>query len=445
MALRFTSSLSSIFMDSTDSLGSEILNKKFRFLLDNDLIINESFANGIGIWQCTWYYDSSLRGYSIGDAVWLNTEDPLDFVKSHAATIKNYTDLNSSIINKLPDFDENNSEIISKYLAALSGYTDPNLGRNIVLPPIFDIGDFTKPIQIAISLKNNNKSLISDSSSWKKLFVDTDENEEEIRKTIDNKEAYVLSAHLSNYHLLGHEAAAEKLLTNYMDAPSINYVYTGLPSNYYYNYSETRNKPIYGADYVTYSIRKPYVLSGIVSQYQACRYWKSGMLEHFGTIATDNEFFFSGDKKDFVIPFNWQIADDDSEAKVFDSGELAKNSSTLLSALESYLHMIAPKDNLINVMYEKKNVLVHGLNSAVPFKTADYSITIHPIYQTQTGLDNSYLPINYGENEVDQNWNANYLTNELLNRKSNNYASMRMGTRVLPPYISYYAVGKGEL
>lgn len=444
MAIRFTSALSSIFMDSTDSLGSEILNKKFRILLDNDLVINESFANGIGIWQCSWYYDSGMRGYSIGDTVWLNTEEPTAFVKSHAATIKKYTDLNSSVLNKLPEFDENDLDVVSKYLNALSGYRDPLLGKDIVLPPIFDIGDFSKPIQLVVSLKNNNKSLLSDSTAWKTLFVNTDEDEETIRTTIDEKEAYTLSAHLSNYHLFGHEAAAEKMLSNYIDDLSSEYPYTDLLSNYYYKYSETSNKPLYGVDYVTYSIRKPIVSNGIVSQYQACRYWHNGMLEHFGTIATDNESFFSGDKKDFMIPFNWQITDDGSGAKAFVGGELAADSSTLLSALEDYLHMIAPKDNLINVMYEKKNVAVNGTTKSIPFKNSNYNITIHPIYQNQDGIESRYIPINYGENSIDQNWNANYLTNELLNKKNRRYATMRMGTRVLPPYISYYAVGVGD-
>jgi hypothetical protein len=148
--LAITTELSTIFLTVNDSLNQDTMNPKFQMLRENDIVINELFSNSVGIWECSWYADSSIKGYSIGDAVWLNTEDPDKFVELRADAIKRYTDLNSQILNKLPEFDSKDDAIVEQYKAAMSGYTDPNLGRNVILPPIFDIGDFSKPIQLLV-------------------------------------------------------------------------------------------------------------------------------------------------------------------------------------------------------------------------------------------------------------------------------------------------------
>lgn len=440
-----TTELSSLFIGLDSPLDKDIINKKFRTLLGNDRVINELFSNSIGIWECTWYYDSSIKGYNIGDAVWLNTEDADDFIKTHYEAIKHYTDLNSQILNKLPEFDLRDANIVNQYKAAMSGYTDINLGKDVVLPPIFDIGEFSKPIQIAISLRNNNKGRLNDPSSWKTLFVNSDEDEARIRKIIDDKEALTLEKHLLNYHLSGHESSVQAKLSDYLDIPQNTLYYTTFPLSWQSRYSENSPSPIYGTDYVKYFIRKPYVLSGKVSQYQCVRYWNSGMMEHFGTIATDNELFLQDNGNTLRIPFNWDIANDESGAKAYESGELAKSLTELLSAAETLSNMIPPKDNLINVLYEKDSVMVNNSKQAKPFKDANYNITIHPIYQTQYGLEDNYIPIAYGEDPFVQYWNSNYLTNEVWSRKNRSYFTMKAKTRVLPPYISYYAVGKGDL
>lgn len=436
--------LSDIFMSANDPLDQDPMNRRFEALRQNDIRINDLFSNSIGIWECSWYYDSSVRGYAIGDAVWLNTEDPDEFVKSRAVLIKHYTDFNSQILNKLPDFDPKDDAIVKQYKAAMSGYTDANLGKDVVLPPIFDIGDFSKPIQIAISLKNNNKDLLTDSASWKKLFVDSDEDEEKIRKTIDDKEAFALKRHLLDYHLSGHEESVGAKLADYVDVPTSALYYTAFPASWQSRYDESRSTPNYGTDYVKYSIRKPYVFDGKTSQYQGVRYWRSGMVEHYGTIATSNEMFAHEDGKELWIPFDWKIANDESGAKAYESGELAKSLTELLSAVETPTNMVPPKDNLINVLFQRSSVAVDGSQYAKPFKDGSYNISIHPIYQDQDGLADSYLPIAYGEEPFVQNWNSNYLTNEIIRAKDRHKCVLRLDTRVLPPYISYYAVGRGD-
>ena len=446
MALNLsTTELSSIFIGSSEALGKDSLNEKFKLLKRNDINLNQLFSNLIGIWQCYWYYDSSINGYSIGDVVWLNTEDKNEFVKSHATTIKKYTDLNSQILNKLPEFDEFDDDIITQYANAMSGYTNDDLGSNVVLPPIYDIGDISKPIQLLVSLKNNNKSLLSDKSAWKPYFVNSDEDEKTIRQIININETNTLENHILKYHLSGYEDKVNKELSNYFDNPLSTQNYNNLSSNLYNVYLENKKEPTYGVDYVRYSIRKPYLSSGNVSQYQAVRYWNSGMIEHFGTIATDNELFISDSGEYLVIPFNWEIANDKSGAKLYYSGELGDSFYNILSTLENSENLIGKQDNFINIVFEQKNVEVDGLKTARIFANSNYNITVTGIYQNQEGIDNNYIPIEYGSsNSISQKWNSNYLTNERLDRTNRYYFSMKKNSRILPPYISYYAVGKGD-
>ena len=443
MVLNIISDLSSIFVDKNSPLGVNELNKRFEFLIKNDVEISKLFSTPIGIWQCSWYYDSNVKGYSIGDMVWLNTEDPIEFVKSKSGLIKDYTDYNSSILVKLPEFNSSDDGIIEQYYSAMTGYVDSSIGKEVVLPPIFDIGDYSKPIQLLVSLKNNNKALLNDESSWKKLFINSDEDLEKIKNLIDDFEKQNVKKHLSTYHLIDCEEEVTAKLSNYLDFPNENHVfsYTNLNEDWY---SKQRGNLTCGIDYATYFIRKPYMVSGIVAQYQAVRYWKSGLMEHFGTIATNNNSFMSDSGNELIVSFDWKISNDKSGAKTYIAGNLTNGFSKMLSTHETDTFMIPPKDGFVNVVYEKNDFAINNSQTVKPFADDSYVLTIHPIFQNIEEITTNYIPISYGEQEFEQNWNANYLTNEIY-EKRRNFFVMKLKTRVVPPFISYYAIGKGEL
>ena len=107
----FTADKSSIYLQTTDQLDLGSMNAKFDRQLDNDVVIKDSFYNSIGIWQCSWYYDSTVKGYDFGDMVWLNTEEPDSFIQTHAEVIKQYTDNRAEILHKLPDFNKNDESV----------------------------------------------------------------------------------------------------------------------------------------------------------------------------------------------------------------------------------------------------------------------------------------------------------------------------------------------
>lgn len=434
-----------VFISTSDGLDHDTLNKAFQRLIKVDKQISESFINSIGIWHSRWYYNSSIIGYAEGDMVWLNTEDPLRFVKTHHKIIKEFTDLRAEVLVKLPEWDESDDSVIEKYLNAMSGYVESNSSNAVPLEPIFDIGNYEKPIQLAVSVKNNNKASVNDRSAWKKLFVDAEEDEAEIISTIIELKDKILQRHLLNYHLSGEEEYVEAKLSDYLDIPSDQMLYDNVPSEWYANYNSNSNNPQYGLDYVTEYIRKPFLISGSVSQYQAVRYWKSGWMEHFGTISTKNPMFVLSDGIYIKIPFNWNIIGDDSDARAYESGELAKTRLNVLSALETDTNLIPPKDNFINVIYEQKSVTVHGKVNAIPFKNSDYNLIVSPIYQDENGITDAYIYPSYVEEPLKQNWNTNFLTNEIIeSMKTKNDFCLRADSRTIAPYISYYATGIGD-
>lgn len=438
MALVFNNT-SEVLLGEHDKLDYQPINNKLNLLCEYDKAISRSFVNSIGIWHCSWYYDSTVSGYSEGDMVWLNTEDPYEFVNSHYRIIKDYTDLKSEILTKLPEYDDKNEAIVEKYLNALSGYSDSKSKNARTLEPIFDLGNYSNPVQLAVSTKNNNKSLVSDDSAWKKLFVDSEDSEEKIRNLIQFLKEEQVRKHLIDYHLSGKEEIVQSQLSDYLDAPETRIPYDSLPSAWY-----STNDSEYGFDYVTNYVRKPLVLSGTVSQYQAVRYWKSGWIEQFGTVATDNPIFAISGGSFFRVPFDWKIVGDKSGAKAYDTGELAQNSA-FISVDETEESYIDPKDNFINAVFERNSISVEGSDSIRPFRDSNYSIVVYPVFQTQDGIENNYIEVNYGDVSGSNKWNSNFLTEEIIEEsKSKTGFSMKLGSRILPPYISYYATGIGD-
>ena len=53
------------------------LNTAFKKLIENDNSLIPENSILPKIWECKWFNDSNVKGYSKGEAVWVNTE-PLD-------------------------------------------------------------------------------------------------------------------------------------------------------------------------------------------------------------------------------------------------------------------------------------------------------------------------------------------------------------------------------
>ena len=426
---------------STMALDGKPMGDIFGRLVTNDLYIASNFTNIIGVWECKWYYDKNERGYQLGHLCWLNTEDPVAFVKKNYDLIQEYTDLRSIIVNKLPDFDPTSDEITAAYYSAMTGYTDPSIGIVKPLEPIFDIGDYSKNPQLVVSLKDDNKEPASDPTAWKKLFIEDEEGVEAIDSIVASFLKDILSAHLVEYHLSGKEAEVLSTLSNYLDEFDEKQHITSL-SNFFYVDFNSRHPKTSGVDYVLDYVRKPYQLSGAVSEYQAVRYWRSGLIEHFGTISKENTLFRLSNY--FVIPFDWKYTGTGG-TKAYAHGGISEHLKGLLSVLETDDNQVSPIDSFINATYAIDEYKISGSSSAIPFANSDYSIAISPVFQNLTGIVEDFIEPKYGSDALDTKWNNNYLIDSVdAKMKTGRYCVVNLAdSRIVAPYISYYAIGKG--
>jgi len=60
----------------------------FRKLIENDNQLLISLKSKPGLWECMWYNDNQVSGYSKGATVWLNTEVDSEIVSQKYDTIK---------------------------------------------------------------------------------------------------------------------------------------------------------------------------------------------------------------------------------------------------------------------------------------------------------------------------------------------------------------------
>ena len=441
MSTTFYTDPSFVTMLSTTALDGRPMGTIFYRLVENDRYIADNFTNVIGIWQCNWYYDNTERGYPKGHLCWLNTEEPMNFLKKNHDIIQEYTDLRSSIINKLPDFDATDSDIVDQYYSAMTGYVDPTVGITKPLEPIFDIGDYEKVPQLVVSLKDNNKDSTSVLSSWKRLFIDEEDGVSTIYGMVDSFLDEVLSTHMVEYHLSGKEAETSAILSNYLDELKEKTSICDL-SNFFYMDFNSRKPKKSGIDYVLDYVRKPYKLSGTVSEYQAMRVWHSGIVEHFGTISKNDPAFILSDY--LVIPFDWKFVG--NGAKAYEYGGISEILKGMLSVVETDDSNVSPIDNIVNATYSNNDYSISGHTAAIPFSNTDYSIVVSPTYQNLSGINENFPIAMFGSDAADTKWNNNYILNVVDSKlKTKTFCAISIAdTRLVAPYISYYAVGRGR-
>jgi hypothetical protein len=75
------------------------INQFSRKLIENDKSMDSGRDQQLPIiWECLWYNDDNIVGYPVGTKVWLNTEDPQEFLNNNRETIEEYV-LNSNLRN----------------------------------------------------------------------------------------------------------------------------------------------------------------------------------------------------------------------------------------------------------------------------------------------------------------------------------------------------------
>lgn len=194
MNLRY--GLDEILIKDDQKITDKTINNSFQKLIENDFSIFSNSDMEPQIWECKWFNNPNEKGYSQGDAFWLNTESIDDLVISKHSQIYEYARNNSYLKDKIKKYEYNNAEIHELYKNILSGYYDRKY--NIRLSALFEIGDLKEKTQIRISKIDNNKYSIFDDNYWMDFFV-----REGSIENLDSIFNNVLSDHIEKYHLSG--------------------------------------------------------------------------------------------------------------------------------------------------------------------------------------------------------------------------------------------------
>ena len=170
-------------------------------LAENDVGIFPKKQRVPSIWQNRWFSNPQdpFAGYSKGEAVWLNTEDVDEFVVAYEQIIREYAMQNGTTKAALEALDRqgDRNALLRFYKQMVSADGYEGIG------PVFFLGDMSKPAQIRISLRDNNKDLpVDQSPAWRNFFETSTEEQlrEQIKSCFDQATDSRMDWHLKNYH-----------------------------------------------------------------------------------------------------------------------------------------------------------------------------------------------------------------------------------------------------
>lgn len=253
--------------------------------VENDAAIFPKRRNTPGLWENRWFggVDTAGAGYSKGEAVWVNTEDPDEFVIAYEHVIRGYAETNPVSEAELERIQKTSDrgELLEFYKTLVRGGWSG-------LQPLFYLGDLRKPAQIRISLVDDNRSPPSDTflktdqnpdGVWRNFFDASTEDElsAKILSCFREQESARMLKHVEDYHCSELSAPSE-FLDGRLQSDFGNLVTDHVFRSHYW-YQPTLPD---GFDYV--------VRQGSASFQTGVRWfrqWNSGMLEHGGTVNVD--------------------------------------------------------------------------------------------------------------------------------------------------------------
>lgn len=243
------------------------MNRSARMLVENDLRLVDAMHDVPAVWECRWYNDDAVAGYGRGDAVWVNTEDPVQFVKGRMDEIRSY------VVN---------SSYCGRYKAISS---DPSLEQQMFLDMcqgtngyrrLYYLGELSSRARIRVSQVGGNKTLPSDDSAWADAIGVSSEQsyKDAILDLLQKRFEVALSSHVETYHLCSETMAGltgTYLLNDFSNIQSSQGLMT--------HSLVARESQMTGFDSVVEYLRRD---DGDWCQW--CRLWRSGYLEHGGIL-----------------------------------------------------------------------------------------------------------------------------------------------------------------
>ena len=300
---------SEIGLSVVKDLNSRTLNISLSKLAENDQAILPPNDYIPKIWENKWYIDDTIGGYSKGDVVWKWALTETQFLDNYGSLVKAYASQNERLQYYLPNSWASVDDK-AKYINVISGYAE-NVGSKQspvyrqYFPMLFDFcfdystgkysptrkKDGKNRIEIYISLVDDNKSLLSDTTAWKNLALRTNDEQ---RQYLSSELSSMLDKHIKYYHLDGAKHYSDFdsiLLASNLSNFNISDAYSRLKVRDHAQYINQQ-----GVDYVVKfgnTTTKTQVIplstsTGITIQttklYKWYRQWSSGYLEHGGTV-----------------------------------------------------------------------------------------------------------------------------------------------------------------
>lgn len=315
MKLKFNS-FDQIKLNESDSIDIQTINKILKQLAENDQSIIPSSSNIPKTWERKWINDPDNKSlyYNAGESVWVNVETIDTIIDKNEANIRWYAsnDPTTRLILEELDIQGDESKLKEFYKQYINGYNEQK-NRSL-----YYIGDITKPIQIRISLEDNNIQEPSDhnvrtdenpSGKWMDFFkYQTDDDiKEEINVISKEQITSELKSHLINMHF-DEISSTDRIVNDYLNC-NLNNIKT---NNIFLNHKWYNNELTPGFDFVKQFVKKTY--NGGVKWF---RLWNSGFLEHGGIIST-SQYEDTLDKVDcpfYTVNLKWKYGN--SFAKVY--------------------------------------------------------------------------------------------------------------------------------
>lgn len=286
----------------SESIKLGALNAIYEKLIENDNSLIPTIADLPGIWECRWWNDNDTRRYyKKGEAVWINTEVPDDFVKMYEDTIYEYC-MGNPLVASVADNYRNGGEP--------TAWT--NFCKNIVagtydysIPPLYYLGELTDPVQLRISTIDGNNTIPSkenvQNGYWRDFFIEmTDDDVKGLILSAYAAEVDAqLATHLNTCHLSGVFTYDDDGELPFLQEDFSNVIYGQHFENHSWHNSESN-----GFACVKYfKLDHP-----VASDTRIChwfRIWSNGLLEHGGIVKPSD----AEKGKPYTIELNWKYDD----------------------------------------------------------------------------------------------------------------------------------------
>lgn len=417
------SDFSQVAISADEYISDVTLNAIFGKLIKNDLALNPHSSGVPSIWECKWYNNSAVQGYSKGSAVWLNTEDLEEFINQKHEVIYNYAKQNIYLSPVVSAYDKTSKASFDLYASILSGYQGPGMLSS--LPPLFDLGQLSANTQIYISLVDNNKRppsqdilLPADQQKWMPFIKD----ELQADEIIEEFKSSLYDDHVKNYHLGTYSHSIESDLVKSWLKTDFSNIDSSAKQTYQ---AHINPSSAYGLDTVKYYVADrntttKAVADGSIQTYDVpthwFRLWHSGLLEHGGYVRVDSATDYL-----MKIPFDWTFMKkktvDGKEQLVSINAPTYNYPTTSFSFYQNYAQIensVATYDSAKNFMHKYRYVVdVTPMSNAIPVMDASGK------YDIATG-------------------NAS-VTKDIVEMK-NDYIVLKLGIRS-PGFYSYYVRG----